>query len=246
MIFFLLSANLMVVAGGMHFGWPSPSMPILEQGNYTFAVTYEESSYIAVMPLIGKMFGSLINGVMNDVIGRKNTVAFSSFNVIAAWLTIGLATTPSVMLVGRFVGGISEGLSFNAVPMYLGEIASPNVRGLLASLCPVSRVFGILLIYILGAYLPLHVVAFASITIPVIYLVTFIRIPESPYYYLIRGDVTEAVRSLQKLRGQEDVIEELARISSAVKEQNEVRRNLLDVFKVKSNRKGFLICCGKL
>lgn len=228
----------------MHYGWPSPFLPILEKGNYTFQITSNESSFLAVSPLIGAIFGALGTGMIVDFAGRKRLVVYSSLPFIASWLFIGLASSPTFMFIGRFMAGVSDGLSFIAVPMYLGEIAEPKTRGLLASVCPVSIVFGILLINILGSFLPLDTVAFISIIFPVLLLLIFSWMPESPYFYLMRGKVKEARQSLQKLRGCDDVTEELNRISTAIKEQNENKGKFIDLFREKSNRRGLLITLG--
>lgn len=128
--------------------------------------------------------------------------------------------------------------------MYLGEIAEPKIRGLLASVCPVCIVFGILLINLLGAYLPLDTVAFLATTLPILLLITFPWMPESPYFYLMKGREEEARKSLQIFRGVDDVTVELNRMSKAVKEQHENKGSFFDLFRVKSNRKGMIITLG--
>lgn len=228
----------------MHYGWPSHYLPVLESGNYTFQITSEESSYLAVTPLVGAIFGAFLAGFIVDIVGRKRLVVCSALPFVSSWLFVGFASSSDLMFVGRFIAGFFDGISFTAVPMYLGEIAEPKTRGLLASVCPVSIVFGILLINILGAYLPLDTVAFVSVIFPVL-LLSFSFMPESPYFYLIRGKLNEARQSLQALRGYENVTEELNRISTAVQEQNENKGKFLDLFTVKSNRKGLLITLGE-
>lgn len=240
------SANLGIICSEMHYGWPSPYLPVLQKGNYTFQITSEESSYLTVIPLIGAICGASGTGLIIDVVGRKKLLVYSSIPFIVSWLLVGVATSSTLMFVGRFIAGVFDGLSFTAVPMYLGEIAEPKTRGLLASVCPVSIVFGILLINILGTYLPLDTVAFISTSFPLLLLLTFSWMPESPYFYLMRGKLKEATHSLQALRGYEDVTEEFNRISTAVKEASESKGKFLGLFTVRSNRKGFLITLGTL
>lgn len=235
-----------MVVSGMHYGWPSPYLPMLQNGQYKFQLTSEEASYIVVLPLIVEIFGSLLNGISVDLIGRKNTIIISTVPFIVTWFLIGLATSSTLLFVGRFLVGLTDGLVYNSLPMYLGEIADPKTRGFLASLTPLSVVFGVLLIYIIGAYVPLHTAAFMLITLPVFVLVTFIWMPESPYYYLIRGRQDKAQKSLQMFRGSNDVAEELKRISEAVKIQNENRGRRMDLFAVNGNRKALMICLGEL
>lgn len=197
------------------------------------------------MPLFGQIIGALTDAVMVDVIGRKNTILLSSALQIPAWLLIGLASSSVVLFIGRFVAGFIDGLVFNVVPMYIGEIAAPKSRGLLGSLTPLSVVFGVFLMYLIGINLPLSTASLLQIWMPVFILLTFTWMPESPYFYFIKGRDIEAKKSLQMLRGCEDVKMELSRISEAVKKQNENRGRWMDLFTVKSNRKALLICMGE-
>lgn len=228
----------------MHYGWPSPSLPILLSGNYTFHISSQEGSWIAVIPLIGAIFGAAITGLVVDYFGRKKMIIFSSFPFIASWLMIGFAESSVLIFVGRFIAGATDGVSFTAVPMYLGEIAEPKIRGLLASVCPVSIVLGLLMINVIGSYLPINVTAFISVVVPVILLSTFVWMPESPYFHLMKDNPKQAKISLQKLRGTLHVDEELDRISKAVKEQTENTGKFLDLFKERSNRKSLIIALG--
>ncbi|XP_018563927.1 facilitated trehalose transporter Tret1-like [Anoplophora glabripennis] len=236
--------NLGVVCSEMHYGWSSPFGPVLLEGKYKFTITSNESSWLTVTPLIGAVFGAFVTGLVVDTFGRKRMIVFSSVPFIASWLLIGFADSSTLMFVGRFLAGAIDGLSFIAVPMYLGEIAEPKIRGLLSSVCPVSIVFGILLINVLGTYLPLDTTAFISTILPLLLLITFPWMPESPYFYLMKGNEEEARKSLQIFRGVEDVTVELNRISSAVKEQQENKGSFLDLFRVNSNRKAIFITLG--
>ncbi|KAJ8930370.1 hypothetical protein NQ314_016834 [Rhamnusium bicolor] len=228
----------------MHYGWPSPYIPVLVEGNYTFRITSDEGSWLTVIPLIGAVFGAFFTGLIVDVFGRKRLIVFSSVPFIASWLLVGFAKSSVMMFVGRFLAGAADGLSFTAVPMYLGEIAEPEIRGLLASICPVCIVIGILLINIFGAYLALDMVAFIGTILPILLLIIFPWMPESPYFYLMKGNVEEARKSLQSFRGVEDVNAELNRMFKAVKEQNENKGSFFQLFTVKSNRKGMIITLG--
>lgn len=229
----------------MHYGWPSPYLPVLQNGQYKFQLTSEEASYIVVVPLIFEIFGSLLNGITIDYIGRKNTIILSTIPFVVTWLLMGMASSSTLLFVSRFLVGLTDGLVYNALPMYLGEIADPKVRGFLASLTPLSVVFGVLLIYIIGAYLPLDKSAFILTSLPLFVMLTFCWMPETPYYHLMKGRQDKAQKSLQMFRGTDDVAEELKRISEAVKEQNENRGRLMDLFTVRGNIKALMICLGK-
>lgn len=228
----------------MHYGWTSPSLPILLSGNYTFTITSDESSWLVVTPLLGAIFGALFTGMIVDIFGRKKLIIFSAAPFMLSWLFIAWATSSTLMFIARFIAGMTDGLSFTAVPMYLGEIADPKIRGLIASVCPVCIIFGILLINILGSYLSIETTAYIGTVVPLLLLVTFIWMPESPYFYLMKGKVEEAKKSLQILRGSEDIGAELNRISEAVEEQNKNKGKWTDLLTIRSNRRAVLVAFG--
>ncbi|KAG5875058.1 hypothetical protein JTB14_026189 [Gonioctena quinquepunctata] len=239
-----ITANLGIISSEMHYGWSSPFIPVLRSGKYSFHISSDEGSWLTVMPLVGAFFGAFFTATVVDKIGRKRLIVFSSLPFIASWLMIAFAKSSTLMFIGRFLAGAADGLSFTAVPMYLGEIADPKIRGLLASICPVSIVFGILFINVIGAYLPLDTCALIGTFFPLLLLITFTFMPESPYFYLMKGRTIDARRSLRVFRGMDNVNEELTRISMAVKEQNESKGSFLDMFTVKSNRKGMIVTLG--
>lgn len=229
----------------MHGGWTSPYLPILRHGNYTFNISAEESSNVATICPIGGIFGASAFFLMVDRVGRKNIIMYSSLVIAISWMFIGFATSVTPIMIGRFVGGACAAVLTCVLPMYMGEIAEPKTRGFLTSLCSVSIVISSLLINIFGALFSLDTAAFIIAAIPLLVLLIFPSMPESPYSYLMLGKVREAKRSLQILQGLQDVAEELDRIGSAVLEQNRTGGRVSELFTVRSNRKAFIIALGK-
>lgn len=113
----------------MHFGWTSPSLPHLIGGTYKFQITNDEASWIAVILLAGTVLGALIAGKLTDILGRKKVILMTTVPLLVGWLMIGSAESATSLYVARFISGMSSGLSFSTVPMYLGEIAEPKIRG---------------------------------------------------------------------------------------------------------------------
>ncbi|CAH1968359.1 unnamed protein product [Acanthoscelides obtectus] len=239
-----IGANFAIINSELHYGWPSPFIPVLESGNYTVTISSEMGSWLTVTHPIGSMFGAMFAASIVDIIGRKKLVVLSSIPAIANWLVLGLASVPSIFFVGRFMSGFLDGISFTVVPMYVGEISEPQIRGLLSSAIPTTTVIGFLIINSLGAYLPLDTVSYICTIIPVLLLVTFSWMPESPYYFLIRGNIDAAKRSLQQLRGTKDVNDEFQRIAEAVRAEQENKGSFFDLFTVKSNRKAVTVTLG--
>ncbi|KAJ8954035.1 hypothetical protein NQ318_004328 [Aromia moschata] len=235
------TGTLTIITSGMHYGWPSPSLPKLLEQNSTMEVSTDEGSWMAVMPLLGAVIGALIVGVTVDILGRKRTIILTTFPFFAGWIMVAYAKSVTVLYVARFIAGVADGWAFTAVPMYIGEIADPKIRGLLGSGVSVTWIFGILLINVIGSYLSITVTALVSSLLPVLALLTFVWMPESPYYLLMRNQPKEAQRSLQKFRGLEDVDAELNRLTVAVRQQTHNTGKFLDLFAVKGNRRAVLV-----
>lgn len=74
------------------------------------------------------------------------------------------------------------GITYTVLPMYLAEIAEPRIRGAISVFFEGMWCLGILMEYILGPYISYQQLAYASLSVPVVFLVTFVFMPESPYY----------------------------------------------------------------
>lgn len=239
--FIFFTATLAIITSGMHYGWPSPSLPILLHEDSSITISNDEGSWMAVMPLLGALLGSAIVGVTVDILGRKRTILLSSFPFFAAWIMVAYSNSIVVLYAARFIAGISDGWVFTAVPMYIGEIAEPKIRGLLGTSVAVTWIFGILLINIIGSYLSITLTAIISSLLPVLSLLSFSWMPESPYFLLMKDNKEAARLSLQAFRGLNDVDSELIRIATALKTQMANTGKFFDLVTVASNRKAVII-----
>lgn len=235
----MVSGTLATICSGMHYGWPSPSLPKMEE-----SINDEEGSWMAVMPLLGGVCGSLCGAAIVDVIGRKRTLLIGTIPAFVAWILVAYAKSLIILIVARLLAGISDGLIFTALPIYLGEISDPKIRGSLGSSVSVTWIFGIMLINAIGSYLGITLTALISSSLPVLCLVTFIWMPESPYFLLMKGNESEAQRSLRIFNGKDDVERDLAAMSQEVKEHNATNGRWLDLFLVPSNRKALYVMMG--
>jgi MFS family permease len=64
--------------------------------------------------------GSLLSGVFIDAIGRRNSLQLSVIPLCIGWLVIGLSRNVTILLVGRFICGVSVGTM--AVPAQVRDI----------------------------------------------------------------------------------------------------------------------------
>jgi hypothetical protein len=85
--------------------------------------------------------------------------------------------------------------------VFLGEVAEPRMRGLLSSIPYVSYSVGILMVYALGATLHWQKVAWLATILPLLSLLSFSLLPESPVWLVRNNRVEEAGKALNWLRG---------------------------------------------
>ncbi|XP_054857586.1 solute carrier family 2, facilitated glucose transporter member 5-like [Eublepharis macularius] len=173
---------------------------------------------VSFFPL-GGFFGSLMVGPMVNTCGRKGTLLINNvFSIIPAIL-MGIskvAETFEVIIVCRIIIGICAGLSSNVVPMYLGEMSPKNLRGAAGVVPQLFITIGILVAQILGMRMILGSpegwpILLGLTGVPAALQLLFLPFfPESPRYLLIqKGDEAKAKAALQRLRGWEDVEDEM-------------------------------------
>ncbi|KAI1320405.1 hypothetical protein EDD11_001208 [Mortierella claussenii] len=127
---------------------------------------------------------------------------------------MGCASTYRTMLLGRFLVGIGSGAVTVIVPMYLAEIAPPELRGSLGVGNQLGIVIGILFSQILGLYLSTptgwRIIIFTGAAISLFQAILLPFCVESPRYLALKpGGSVKAKRALQILRGRQDVAKEI-------------------------------------
>lgn len=102
-------------------------------------------------------------------------------------------------------------------------------------------IVGVLLAYCIVPFIPIWASSAIGAAFVTVQALSFLAMPESPYFQLMKGRKEKAQKSLQWLRRRDDVNEELSEIEAAVKRQQEERGRPQDLLIVPSNRKALLI-----
>lgn len=227
-------------SAGILFSWSSPSIPILiaEDGPYRF--TLEQCSYLTVIPPISTIFCSLIYADLIDKIGRKYGVLLMGIPQITSLLLTAFARNIYVFYVARAIAGIGDAGLFLAMPSYIGEIASPAVRGTWGNCLSFSIYAGQFVVNLIGGYTSVRNTALICLCFPLLFVCTFSFVPESPYYYMMRGKREEAGKALTALRRTQKVETELLQVESDVKRQMSEPGTWKDLFMIRSNRKALI------
>lgn len=105
------------------------------------------------------------------------------------------------MIIGRFLIGIAGGGYAFIVPIYIGEIASKEIRGSLLAIYEITVKTGILTIYIIASVTDLIISNTICAIIVISYFLIAMCLPESPVYLLRKNKFESARKSLKILYG---------------------------------------------
>ena len=169
---YLFSIVLVAVLGGLLFGYDTAVISGAEKGLQAFFMSAQDFQYTdfwhgftSSSALIGCIIGAAISGVLASNWGRKKSLIFAGIMFfISAWgsmcpetmiLPKGEAnmTLFVVFNIYRVIGGIGVGLASAVCPMYIGEIAPSNIRGMLVSWNQFAIIFGQLVVYFINFFI---------------------------------------------------------------------------------------------
>ena len=133
--------------GGLLFGYDwvviGGAKPFYE-AYFGIAASASDQGLAMTIALIGCMAGAMTVGWLADRIGRKRLLTLSSVVFLLSSVATGAMDTFATFLVARFFGGVGIGLASGLSPMYIAEVAPPDIRGRMVSLNQMMIVVGIL------------------------------------------------------------------------------------------------------
>lgn len=208
---YTITISFIVALGGFLLGFDSAVISGAVGGIRSyFEMSDWELGFSVGCVIFGAMIGNLFAGPLSDRFGRKRILILTAilFTVSAIW-SAG-ATTYSVFVIARIIGGIGIGGAILIAPIYIAEIAPPKLRGSLVSLNQLNIVLGISVAYFSNYYLKdiegeswrwmLGVEAIPAI----IYFVALFAVPKSPRWLIQKmNKITLAEKILTKIGGKE-------------------------------------------
>src|SRR3712207_2978266 len=163
---YLFSIVLVAVLGGLLFGYDTAVISGAEKGLQAFFLNAPDFRYTDFMhgftsssALIGCIIGSSFSGFFASRFGRKRSLIFAGICFfLSAWGSMNPESyvlpdgkpTMTLLIVFNFyriLGGIGVGMASAVCPMYIGEVAPSNIRGMLVSWNQFAIIFGQLVVY---------------------------------------------------------------------------------------------------
>ena len=163
---YLISIVMVAVMGGLLFGYDTAVISGAEKGLQAFFISDNSFVYTDYLhgftsssALIGCIIGSALSGLLATRLGRKRALfiagvlffvsALGSMRPEFLFFEYGKASMQLLVVfnVYRVIGGVGVGLASAICPMYIGEVAPTNIRGMLVSWNQFAIIFGQLVVY---------------------------------------------------------------------------------------------------
>ncbi|XP_062540240.1 facilitated trehalose transporter Tret1-2 homolog [Armigeres subalbatus] len=244
------TASLSAVVMGVALGWPSPMFQKLTEYDLSDnpigkVIVESEQSWINSVLAIGGFFGPFAAGYLADRSGRKITLLLSALVHAAGWIMLLTADSVQMMIAARFVLGFGSGCILVTLPMYVGEIASDKYRGILGSFLQIGQTIGILYVYCIGPYVGYYAFQWICCAVPILFMVVFGYMPETPHYFVSKGLYQQATLSLMYLRdgSAEEIQSDLLAVKQFLQQEDQEQNSnaLRNLFTKAANLKALMI-----
>jgi len=169
---YLISIVMVAVLGGLLFGYDTAVISGAEKGLQAFFMEAKDFVYndtwhgfTSASALIGCIIGSSLSGFLATNLGRKKSLiiagllffisALGSMEPEFLFFEHGTPTYSLLIMfnIYRVIGGIGVGLASAICPMYIGEVAPSNIRGMLVSWNQFAIIFGQLVVYFVNFFI---------------------------------------------------------------------------------------------
>lgn len=105
-------------------------------------VTATPEEAIVFSTILSALLFSLVGGKLNDVAGRRNSIMSSAAVFTLGAVTLFCANNLTTLICGEVLLGIGIGIESLTSPLYISEVAKPNIRGMLVSAYAFMVCFG--------------------------------------------------------------------------------------------------------
>lgn len=213
--------------GGLCFGYDTGVISgALIFMKYDFNLSPAQEGMITSFLLFGAAIGSLFGGYLSDKQGRRKNLLWVAAIFIFGALGTAIAWDVPSMIVARFMLGLAVGCASVTVPIYISELARADQRERLVTVNELMIVTGQFLAYsVNAAIVNLYPdmshnwrIMLALPALPGALLwIGMLMMPESPRFFMRRGETDKAIKVLKTLRLPEEVDHEIKEIKQIIK-----------------------------
>jgi MFS transporter, SP family, arabinose:H+ symporter len=240
--------------GGFLFGFDTAVISgVLQFVSKDFHFSLLMEGWFVSSALLGCIIGVAAAGKLSDRYGRKKIMILSASLFFISAIGCMLATSASLLILFRLIGGLGIGVASMVCPLYIAEFSPSSYRGRMVTLYQLAITLGIVAAYFTNAYLVnislhenfsgwFHYIITREVwrsmigigLIPAfIFLIFLFLVPESPRWLLVNGRENEALKYLQKINTLEAAQREAKEISESNRgEKGSIKELFSPVYRV--------------
>ncbi|CAK7224839.1 hypothetical protein SBRCBS47491_005691 [Sporothrix bragantina] len=229
-----------------------------------FDLDTKKDSYLIGLVNTAYTIGAIVSGFffggpVADYFGRRVGMGVGCFITIIATFMQTFAPYHNLgcFIGGRVLIGIGQGMALTAGPVYIGEMAPPEIRGVIMAFWQLFYSVGSFIAYWINYAASLHraklgewdwkIVVIFQILVPIIIICLLPFQPETPRWYIQRsGNIEGARNALRRIRDTDEQVEdELLVIREAIEYEREaISHGYSALFKDPSVRKRLYLAFG--
>lgn len=236
---FLMGFDASVISGVVTFIEPEFKLSKIELGWAVASLTLTAT------------LAMLVSGPLSDRLGRRPVLKMAAALFTLSAIASAVAPDFITLVAARMLGGFGVGAALIIAPMYIAEIAPPDIRGRMVSFNQLNIVIGISAAFF-SNYLILglgqsdlvwaQTLGFDVWTwrwmlgveaLPAIfYFFALFTVPESPRWLVMHGKDTEALDIMAQVSGRADAQAELAAVRETLDaEANQQQASVRELFR---------------
>ncbi|KAH9512828.1 hypothetical protein Btru_036702 [Bulinus truncatus] len=239
--------------GGFLFGYDTGVISgamLLLKDKFSLSSFWQE--LIVSVTIAAAFVSALAGGFLNDKFGRKVVTIIASFVFTAGAVVLACSSNIAMLVIGRVILGIGIGLASMTVPVYIAESAPAHLRGRLVTINTLFITGGQFIASTMdGGFSYVkpdgwrYMLGFAGIP-SLIQFCGFFFLPESPRWLMRKARESEALKVLVKLRGTQNVDEEMNEIKKSLELDSHSTdgNTLLRVLRTPTVRRALIVGCG--
>ncbi|CAG0889699.1 unnamed protein product [Cyprideis torosa] len=240
-----IAATLGAASMGTVLAYTSPVIPELKDPGSGIEISKTQESWIGSLMNVGALIGGLTAGFLVGGLGKKGTIVANCVPFLIGWVLLISAQNVAMLYIGRIITGLCCGYVSMSAPVYIGEIAQPEIRGTLGAGFQLMVTLGILFVNLCGLFMPWRWIGVACAFIVLANMIAMLPMPESPAHLVNKGRERRAEKALDWLRGPfHDVQQELKEVQMNVMATRAEKASFSDLFTDNSARQPLLLSLG--
>jgi MFS transporter, SP family, arabinose:H+ symporter len=248
---YVIRTALIVALGGFLMGFDASVISgVVRFIEVEFALTKLQLGWAVSSLTLTATLAMMLAGPLSDRFGRRSILFAAAILYAVSAVASALAPTFAFLVAARMIGGLGVGASLIIAPMYIAELAPPELRGRMVSFNQLNIVVGISVAFFTN-YLILQfsqsgadwtqALGFAEHpwrwmlgveTLPaVLYFVGLLFVPQSPRWLVMKGREQEALPIMERAVGSVAATQELSEIQrSMLSDASLERASVRDLF----------------